>query len=62
MIARGADSNKYDFLMHTNPELYYNQRTMTTLMRDVHNYNKNDRSISCLSNSQFCVEPLEIII
>ena len=31
-------------------------------LRDSHKYNSNDRSISVLSNSQFCVQSLETIV
>ncbi|KAL4449266.1 hypothetical protein ABPG74_015648 [Tetrahymena malaccensis] len=61
LIGRGIDVQKQKFEMFAEPQIYKNQRVNYRYYKDSHQFNNNEKSISMISNSQFCVEPLSII-
>lgn len=48
--------------MINNKEMYKGKRVKQLSLFDSHAFNKCDKNITVLGNSQICVEPLDVII
>jgi tubulin delta len=62
VIARGTDVNNYNFDAFQSKDIYtQNISTGYSILKDAHLCNKNQKSISLLSNSQAFLVPLETV-